>query len=465
MKLGKQSCCLFGVASFAASVLIVSKAPASDPDGGLNSNNAFGVARTVSTVGSIDRTGPFFKNLGSNGRSCVSCHVPEEGWSITPEGVRARFASSHGTDPIFRRVDGSNTPNFHMIGVTAPASAFSMLMTKGDIRVERPIPPNAEFELTAVDDPYHYASASGLSLYRRPLPTTNLRFISTVMWDGREVNGTTPMTIANAPELNHQILVTSLLHQARDATSGHAEGHVDLTDSQAQGIVDFELALSTAQISDFKAGSLLAGGALGGPENIETFPFYIGINDNVADLKGQFNPIAMSLFDVWDGSTQRVQASIARGERIFNTKAIVISGVKGLNDNPYFGSPQSFTGSCTTCHNTPNVGDHSLAIALNIGIADGSRRTPDMPLYTLMNKLSGETVTTTDPGLALSTGKWKDIGRFKGPVLRALASRAPYFHNGSAKDLDAVLDFYADRFDLTFTKQERADLVAFLRSL
>ena len=44
----------------------------------------------------------------------------------------------------------------------------------------------AEFELTSVDDPYGYASAAELSLFRRPLPTTNLKFLSAVMWDGRE---------------------------------------------------------------------------------------------------------------------------------------------------------------------------------------------------------------------------------------------------------------------------------------
>ncbi len=44
----------------------------------------------------------------------------------------------------------------------------------------------AEFELVAVDDPYGHASAQDLSLFRRPLPATNLKFLSTVMWDGRE---------------------------------------------------------------------------------------------------------------------------------------------------------------------------------------------------------------------------------------------------------------------------------------
>jgi cytochrome c peroxidase len=74
-------------------------------------------------------------------------------------------------------------------------------------------------------------------------------------------------------------------------------------------------------------------------------------------------------------------------------------------------------------------------------------------------------VQTTDPGRALITGKWKDIGRFKGPVLRALAARPPYFHNGMAADLEAVVDFYNTRFDIGFTEREKRDLVAFLRTL
>jgi cytochrome c peroxidase len=87
-------------------------------------------------------------------------------------------------------------------------------------------------------------------------------------------------------------------------------------------------------------------------------------------------------------------------------------------------------------------------------------------LYTVRNKLPPfETAQTTDPGRALITGKWKDIGRFKGPILRALATRAPYFHNGSAQDLDAVVDFYNERFGIGVTDDEKDDLVAFLLTL
>jgi cytochrome c peroxidase len=50
-------------------------------------------------------------------------------------------------------------------------------------------------------------------------------------------------------------------------------------------------------------------------------------------------------------------------------------------------------------------------------------------------------------------------------MLRNLAPRAPYFHNGFAADLDAVVDFYDERFNLKLAKQDRADLIAFLRTL
>jgi cytochrome c peroxidase len=63
------------------------------------------------------------------------------------------------------------------------------------------------------------------------------------------------------------------------------------------------------------------------------------------------------------------------------------------------------------------------------------------------------------------TGKWADIGKFKGPILRALAARAPYFHNGSAETLEEVVEFYETRFNIGLTAREKADLVAFLRAL
>jgi cytochrome c peroxidase len=63
------------------------------------------------------------------------------------------------------------------------------------------------------------------------------------------------------------------------------------------------------------------------------------------------------------------------------------------------------------------------------------------------------------------TGLWADIGKVKGPILRGLAARAPYFHNGSAATARDVVAFYDKRFSVGFTDQEKADLIAFLNSL
>ena len=131
------------------------------------------------------------------------------------------------------------------------------------------------------------------------------------------------------------------------------------------------------------------------------------------------------------------------------------------------GLPASFSGTCGTCHYSPNAGDHSFSLPLNIGVGDltSPLDVSYLPVFTLVNNATNETVQTTDPGRAMITGKWADIGKVKGPVLRGLASRAPYFHNGSAASLQDVLVFYDKRFNIGFTNQEEADLVAFLNTL
>ena len=134
----------------------------------------------------------------------------------------------------------------------------------------------------------------------------------------------------------------------------------------------------------------------------------------------------------------------------------------------------SISGFCGTCHDTPNVGNHSVKAPLDIGIADAGAMSPPaldisgLPVFTLTCKqgpLAGTVYTVTDPGRALISGQCKDIGRLKGPILRGLASRAPYFHNGSAAKLMDVMNFYDQRFKIGFTGQEKEDLVNFLNTL
>lgn len=428
--------------------------------------NGAGYATTVSTDGHIDLTNEFFQDLGTNGRRCVTCHLPTAGWTITPAQTQAVFAltlggvidDGLGLGAVFRTNDGANSPLADVSTLAARRRAYSMLLTKGLIRVGMPIPAGAEFELVAVDDPYGFASADELSLFRRPLPTTNLKFLSAVMWDGRE-------TFAG------QSIEFDLGHQANDAVLGHAQATFPLTQAQQDSIVAFESKLHTAQVWDDRALALAAAGARGGPDALIDQPFYIGINDLFGDsrTRAPFNPVVFDIYDAWatqaGNAVARARAAIARGQALFNSKPIDIFGVSGINDEAIFGFPEHVAGTCTTCHDSPNAGDHSTAVPLDIGVSAASRRTPDLPLYTLRNRNTGAIVQTTDPGRAMVTGQWKHIGRRKGPILRGLAARAPYFHNGSAADLDEVVEFYDTRFGIGLTAPEKRDLVAFLRSL
>lgn len=383
--------------------------------------NSEGYAATFSDAGVVNLKNPFTKDFGTNGRTCITCHAPEDGWTISPPLIQEQFEDTEGMHPLFRLVDGANSPVADVSTLEARRAAYSLLLSRGVIRVGIGIPDNAQFELVAVDDPYGYASAAELSLFRRPLPSANLSFMATVMWDGRETAST---------------LETGLANQANGATLGHAEALMPLTTSQRNRIVDFELGLSHAQIRDNVAGDLSRRGARGGPEELA----------NLDPENAPFN-----LFEAWANDNRRYsaearRASIARGEALFN-------------------SPTPGSGSCRGCHNVANVGTNLNGTFFDVQVSAAARRDPAVPLYTLRNLETGEERSTTDPGRALITGLWTDVDRFKVPSLRGLAARAPYFHDGSSETLLDVVRHYETAQGFVFTADEEEDLVAFLSAL
>jgi hypothetical protein len=428
----------------------------------------------------------FFQDLGTNGRTCFTCHEPQDGWSLSAQHAQERFYANTN-DPLFRLVDGATCPSDDVSTYGKKQKAYRLLLEKGLIRIGIPMPSTGlEFQITEVNDPYGCntnpttgltGSTTGVvSVYRRPSPAANLGFLSTIMWDGRE---------------------PSLFSQAVDATLGHAQGAVAPTAAQQQQIVSFEGCMSAAdptlcantpagsgvfaaQIFD-DAGVYLAGrGANGGPIALskELAKFFIGINDPLGqNPKGTpFSPLIFDLYGNWGshrgtGRANDRRRAIARGEELFNTTKINITGVAGLNDAL---NQPSIPGSCGTCHDAPNVGNHSVRAPLNIGVADAGKNSPPaldiggLPVFTLWctsGPLAGKMFEVTDPGRSLITGKCADIGKLKGPILRGLAARAPYFHNGSAATLGDAVEFYNQRFGIGFTEQQKADLVAFLDSL
>lgn len=414
-----------------------------------------GKISSVRVSGAIDRSHPFFQGMGPTGRSCATCHAPEAGWSLTPALARARFDASGGLDPLFRPHDGANAPELDTGTVAARRTAYGLLLERGVFRIGIPMPRGAEFTLESVDDPYGHASAAELSLFRRPLAAADLRFNPRVMWDGRQ---TVPGTS----------LATQLFHQARDAARGHMQ--IDLPASQLQELVRFETGVLTAQAADRRAGRLDVSGARGGPGRLARQPFYPGINDPFGeDPTGRpFDPDVFRLFRGWSGPGRggrdpaAARRQIARGERIFNRRQFLVTEVPGFNDLP---GREHVAATCGTCHNAPNAGSSSTGALMNLGVERIFRRQPEEPLYTLRNTRTGEQVATRDPGRALVTGRWADVGKFKVPVLRGLAARPPYFHDGTAATLRDVVEFYYTRFSIEAGPFEKEDLEAFLRSL
>jgi cytochrome c peroxidase len=384
-----------------------------------------GAFASISATGAIDLDGDFFQSLGTNGRTCGSCHIPGQAFSVSAAGMQKLFDATGGLDPVFRAVDGATSPLADVSTLEARRAAYGMLRTRGVIRVGLPMPPNAEFELIAVDDPYGYASAAELSLFRRPLPSTNLEFLPRVMWDGRETGAS---------------LSDALATQANDATLGHAQAAAPLGDATRAAIVAFEQPLYTAQLVDDVAGRLDRDGGRGGPIELSNQPVAQG---------------RMDLYDAWIGlpvtdAQSARRAAIARGQEIFNNKVSTVGPIPVR---------------CGFCHQAANVGTSVQPIFFDLRISDGARRTPDLPLYTLRNLTTGQIRTTSDPGRAMITGRWFDVGAFKVPGLRALEARAPYFHDGSAATLQDVVRFYSLALGFRFTTAEEEDLVAFLSAL
>ncbi len=415
--------------------------------------NAAGTALTVTTQRRIDPRSAFFASLGANGRTCGSCHLESDGWSLTPETAQAKFAATGGADPIFRTNDGSNAPGLDVSTPDARRSAFSLLLNRAVIRIGLPVPAGAEFRLVEADDPYGFATAAELSLFRRPLPAANLKFHPVIMWDGRE---TRPGLSAG------QVLA----NQAAGATTGHAQAPARPADAALTQIVGFETALFHAQKTDRVAGALDSGGVKGGPTTLSRQRFAPGINDPFA---AGFDPNVFQIFAGFARPRRGTPANvaerrrqIAQGEAIFNAKRFFVRDVPGLNDDR--GQPV-VTATCGTCHNAPGVGSSSVGAFQNIGVSDADRRTPDVPLYTFEHNTTGERVQITDPGRALISGRWRDMGRFKVPSLRGLAARRPYFHDGSAATLRDVVDFYNRRFSINLSPGEQEALTAFMEAL
>jgi cytochrome c peroxidase len=373
-----------------------------------------GLAASFHPAGSVALDNEFFTAQGTNGRNCGTCHAPEDGWSLRPATVQLMFLFTGGQHPLFVNNLDTDKPTCDMSTFQSRWNCTTMLR-QGLFTRRVNVPATRDYDVIAANDPFGVGTTSTLWFFRRPLPTANFRS-HTVMWDGANTVGTN--------------LRDGLLRQAAGNVTGAQQGQ-PATPEVVAAMVDYEMAITHAQTHVFGVGSLTAAGARGGPEEHADEPL-----ENAR----------FDLFDAWQDSHNAKRRQIWRGQELFN------------NQNVASGR------TCRGCHNARNNGQNVNGTLFDVG-ASRPEFNPGRAVYTFQRRSDGATVQTTDPGRGIRSGNFADLNRFKTPNIRGLASRAPYFHGGHAKDLKAVVTHYEVALGFVFTAQEEDDLVAFMGAL
>ncbi len=377
--------------------------------------NELGFSATYADAGHVDLDNAFFTAQGTNGRHCGTCHAPEAGWSMTGPLVSALFLATGGQHPIFANNLDTDTPTADMSTIQARWNATTMLR-QGKFTRKIGLPAVRDYDLVGFHDPFGVTTPTTLFFFRRPMPTANLKN-HVVHWDSALTVGTD--------------LRAGLIKQARGNVTAAQQG-APAPDAVLEQIADYEAQLSHAQIILHGVGRLDAGGAHGGPKYAARQPL----------VAGRFD-----LYDAWRHSGNPKRRQIWRGQEVFN------------NVNEPSGK------RCGGCHNAANHGLNVNGAMFDIGASKPEVARPDMAVFTFQSRVDGSIKHSTDPGLGLRDGSFANLNRFKVPTLRGLASRAPYFHGGTARTLEQVVRHYEAELGFEFTARERADLVAFLQAL
>lgn len=466
----------------------------------LEYDDAYGRVGLYTSGGPIETKGhPFFEPIGKNGRACVSCHQPADAMSLSVATIQKRWQQTGGKDPIFAAIDGQNCPT---LPAGDPAS-HALLLKRGLFRVFLPWPPKAadgtpidpEFEIEVVRDPTgcNLSQVYGLkspdpmiSVYRRPRPLMNMKYVMQDKFGAGELVGKTGMPAARDPETGRPVSMNlmsdarqpTLKTQAVEAAITHLQSGGKPTDAQLARITAFENQIYGAQVYRTGAGSLVEkdGPPSFGPRNLAA--------GEAGVLGNNITRWIFPLGEAWKAPQKPdeadMRASIRRGHDVFMFRTFWIRDSMHLN-TVGLGNPAKRT--CATCHGMHMMGMDSANGWMDIGTTNlpwakeaprnpWTTERPELPLFKISCKKGvpphpylGRVFYTQDPGRALISGKCNDVGTIVMQQLRGLAARAPYFSNGSAGSIRELIDFYDRRYAIGYSEAEKTDLEHFLSSL
>ncbi len=220
----------------------------------------------------------------------------------------------------------------------------------------------------------------------------------------------------------------------------------------------YNTAFNTVQFWDGRAGSLeeQAIGPIQNPvEMAETHENVVAKLRKIKGYQQQFREVFGS-----DVNLQGIAEAIAAFERtVVSTNSpfdkYVLGDTKAMDEAAVRGIALfKGKGRCLLCHNGPNFTDNQFH---NLGVPQVGPLKEDLGRYNV-------------------TRQEQDRGAFKTPTLRSITETAPYMHDGVLKTLEEVIDFMDGGGGpnpnlsplvkpLGLTKEEKSDLLAFLKAL
>jgi cytochrome c peroxidase len=348
--------------------------------------------------------------LGGNGRSCADCHMPSDGFQLSPASARARFDAlqaerehnRNADDPLFRPVDADD---FRINGDNA--IDFSNLVENGLIRITMPLPLNVKLIDTVTGQP---TDETSVDLWRAVMPVRNVAITGPdnvlPIWPPGAprppIMGQDPNGPNRQGGYQHDARFGTLQEQARGALFAHAQVTVEPPQRMLDDLAAFQQTLFSSPGVELLAGAILSGST--------PFP---DPDPELKELEQQ-------------------------GKVVFNRAC---AQCHGGTLHPSSSTPEA-------AFVRPIVRYHNIQTACPRPATDGYAPCPERLnrnarryRITLANG-TFQFVTTSDPGRVLLTGQPADLGVMDVTQLRGISKTAPYFHNNSAATLEDVVDHY-----------------------
>jgi cytochrome c peroxidase len=420
---------------------------------------------------------------GTNGRSCASCHVPEDNFTLTPAHV-ARLLETNPDDPLFNAIDADDP--------TAETLTFEHLK-KGLVRVWLTLPDTMDL----IDDQGHVTTPQDRRLFVwRSVPSiADTAMSAPFQLDGR---------------------MATLEQQAQSAIIGHGEGGT-VPVSELERIAAFQRGVFSSDRARIAAGHLASGAD---PESVPDVEDALSLSS--AEQRGR-EVYAAACAACHGGATKQTLTNQEVHDALFpalRPDGTVLYEVPATMpptpvlvaapDNAFLNIGSAFVTYLGQVDPESEIFTKTVRFPRYRYrfYTDGSRTEkvvdlpPEPPPFegddlsdfdpvfdADGNPVAGPNLVpqffSADPGRAIVTGQPKDFEAFDVPTLRGIGRTAPYFHDNSAVELHKVVDFYSQfvlgRFASlslppvhppehegppeSLTPEQKSDLIAFLRRL